>query len=98
MILGLCAKWDATEFPMVLGPGQPLQLQLTELWLRDIEAIIEGKIGFDFAIWVTYLDTLTDPPLPRETRLVQRFAADKDGGFSFTYVGANNCADDDCPK
>jgi hypothetical protein len=92
------AKWDATEFPMVLGPGQPLQLQLTALWLRDIEAIIEGKIGFDFAIWVTYLDTLTDPPLPRETRLVQRFAADKDGGFSFTYVGANNCADDDCPK
>ena len=92
------AKWDATEFPMVLGPNQSLKLQLTEIWLREMPAITEGKLGFDFAVWITYLDTLADPPVTHQTRLVQRFAADKDNGTSFTYVGANNCADDDCPK
>jgi hypothetical protein len=92
------ARWDATDYPIVLGPGQPLGLQLTEIWLRDIPAIVGGKLGFDFAVWVTYQDTLTEPPITHQTQLVQRFAADKDGGSSFSYLGAHNCADDDCPK
>jgi hypothetical protein len=90
------AQWDATDYPIVLGPGQSLGLQLKEIWLRDIPAIVEGKLGFDFAVWVTYGDMLTKNE--HQTRLVQRFVADKDGGFAFTYLGANNCADDDCPK
>jgi hypothetical protein len=90
------AQWDTPDFPMVLGPGQPMGLQLKEIWLRDLPAIVEGKLGFDFAVWVTYQDTLTE--LTHQTRLVQRFAADKDGGTAFIYMGANNCADDDCPK
>jgi hypothetical protein len=90
------AKWDADEPPMFLGPRQTLGLQLTEIWLSELPSIVEGKKGYDFAVWVIYNDTFTD--IPRETRLVQRFAADKDGGYSFGYVGSNNCADDDCPK
>jgi hypothetical protein len=90
------AKWDADKPPMFLGPRQSLGLQLTEIWLSELPSIVEGTKGYDFAVWVIYNDTFTDTL--RETRLVQRFAADKDGGYSFAYIGPNNCADDDCPK
>lgn len=80
---------------MVLGPSQSLELQLTEIWLRDIPDIVDGKTGFDFAVWLTYQDTFTEHK--HQTQLVQRFAADKDGGTSFAYYGVHNCADDDCP-
>jgi hypothetical protein len=88
------AKWDADEPPMVLGPRQTLGLQLTEIWLSEVPSIVEGKKGYDFAVWVTYNDIFTDSP--HQTRLVQRFAADKDGGYAFGYIGPNNCAD--CPR
>jgi hypothetical protein len=54
------AQWGADEPPMVLGPGQLLELQLTEFWLRDMPNIIDGKIGVDFAVWVLYQDTFTE--------------------------------------
>jgi hypothetical protein len=92
------AKWDPADLPMVLGPNQSLKLQLGEIWRRDVPAIIEGKLGYDFAIWVTYRDTVSRWPVVHRTQMVQRFAADKDGGTSFSYVGAHNCADDDCPE
>jgi hypothetical protein len=88
------AKWSADEPPMVIGPRQELKVQLTEIWLNEMPSIIEGKKSYDFAVWVTYYDTLTN--VRHETRLVQRFAADKDGGYAFGYGGPNNCVDDDC--
>lgn len=72
------AQWDAAGLPMVLGPSQPLELQLIEIWLRDLPDIVDGKTGFDFAVWVTYQDTFTEHR--HQTQLVERFAADKDGG------------------
>jgi hypothetical protein len=90
------AKWDADEPPIVLGPRQTLPLQLTEIWLIEVPDIVEGRKGYDFAVWVTYNDTFTDAR--HQTRLAQRFAADKDGGYALGYVGTNNCADDDCPE
>jgi hypothetical protein len=89
-------QWYADDHPMVLGPRQALGLELTEIWLSEMPGIVDGKSGYDFAIWITYNDTFTGSS--HQTRLVQRFAADKDGGHSFGYIGANNCADDDCPK
>jgi hypothetical protein len=74
-----------------------LPLQLTNIWLRDLPDIVHGKAGYDFAIWITYEDTLSQPAVTRQTRLVQRFGAYEHGGTSFAYVGAHNCADDDCP-
>jgi hypothetical protein len=84
--------------PMVLGPGQSLGLQLTAIPLYDMPSIIKQEKGFDFAVWITYEDTLTDPSAKRETQLLQRLGADWEGGTSFAYLDNHNCADDDCPK
>ena len=92
------AKWEGDNSPMVLGPNQSMNLQLTDIWLTDIPGVLLGDKGFDFAIWATYNDTLTDPPVMRQTQLSQRFAADQHGGTSVAYLPTHNCADDDCPK
>ena len=42
------AQWDAAGLPMVLRPSQSLELILTEIWLRDMPDIVDGKTGFDF--------------------------------------------------
>jgi hypothetical protein len=46
------ARWNESP-PMMLGPGQSMGLQLTNVWLSDIPAIVSGDKGFDFAVWVT---------------------------------------------
>ena len=91
------AQWKVDE-PIVLGPRQFLGLQLDNIWLRDIPAIFRNEKGFDYAIWITYDDTLIQPPILRQTQLCQRFTADKEGGTSFAYLPPHNCADEDCPE
>ena len=90
------AQWKVST-PMVLGPHQSVGLQLDNIWLTDIPSILLGNKGFDYAIWITYEDTLTQPPILRQTQLCQRFNADKEGGTSFAYLPPHNCADDNCP-
>jgi len=96
------AQWNISS-PMVFGPHQSESFQLDNIWLRDIQNFLPekqgaDKRGVDYAIWITYEDTLAQPPIIRQTQLCQRFAADKDGGRSFSYLPTHNCADDDCPK
>ncbi len=90
------AQWKVSP-PIVLGPRQPLGLQLDNIWLVNIPAIFRDEKGFDYAISITYDDIVTQPPTLRRTQVSQRLNADKEGGTSFGYLPTHNCADDDCP-
>jgi hypothetical protein len=92
------ADWQSGEEYMTLGPEQSLGLQLTAIALTDLPKIMGQELGFDFAVWISYEDTFSDPPVVRQTRLLQRLNTDPDGGTSFAYLPKHNCADDDCPK
>lgn len=82
----------------VLGPGQSEGFQITAIPIGEIRAIAQSEKGYDFAVWIEYEDTVTDPPIKRQTRLCQRINGDLDGGVSFSSLPRYNCADGDCPK
>ena len=92
-------NWDEMKTQsMVLGPGQTIGMQLTDHPITVIPEVANQTIGWDYAVWVTYEDTVTDPPIPRQTQSLVRLGADHHGGTSFQMLPGHNCADDDCQK
>jgi hypothetical protein len=82
----------------VYGPGQTLGLQFADIPLADCPAIHAGTTTRDLAVWVTYEDSVSSPPVIWQTRLSQRVNVDAGNGISFTYRDTHNCADGDCPN
>ncbi|MGD0189326.1 MAG: hypothetical protein ABSD74_01155 [Rhizomicrobium sp.] len=82
--------------PLVLGPGQSLKLQFTDIPFAVRDAIHTGAATVDLVVWATYEDTLSSPPVLRQTQVSQRVNIDAGGGISLTYRDTHNCVDGDC--
>jgi hypothetical protein len=92
-------KWDEIKpHPILIGPGQETSMQFGDLSGEDLRDIIASKRRVFFLARVAYEDTLSDPPITRQTQLFRQFNADEEGGVSFAWMPTHNCADDDCPK
>ena len=83
--------------PMVLGPGQKLDLQLGEIALSQVPQLAHGQIRQCYVVLARYQDTVSPSSVTRQTQLSCRLNADLEGGVSFTYLPTHNCADEDCP-
>jgi hypothetical protein len=86
--------------PLVLGPGQNLDLQFGVIWRSDLDKIIANHTRYFYLVWLTYEDVLSNPPVTWRTQvsMVSAFDHEGDGHMSLGFTGAHNCADDDCPK
>jgi hypothetical protein len=85
--------------PMVLGPGQRLDLQFGDIPLSDLPRIASGAPHLFYVAWLTYEDVLSDPPVTRQTQLSRSVNADTEGPghVSFSWMPTHNCADEGCP-
>jgi hypothetical protein len=85
---------------MVLGPGEEWNLQFGDIPLTELPDIESHKKRWFYLVWITYEDTLSDPPVTRQTRLYRELGADTEGigHVSFRWMPIHNCADDDCPQ
>lgn len=83
--------------PLVLGPGQVLELQFGDIQRTEVPNIVNGTIGRYFVALATYEDTMSQSKVIRQTHLSCRLNGDQEGGISFGYLPTHNCADDDCP-
>jgi hypothetical protein len=85
---------------LVLGPGEELTLQFTDVYLTELPDLKEGTKTYVFVAAVTYEDVLTNPPVVRQTHLSRKLVADTEGvgHVSFSWMPTHNCADDDCPQ
>jgi hypothetical protein len=92
-------RWDTVvSYPLVLGPGQFLDLQFPDVHGVDLPDIVQRNRRIFFVAWVTYEDALTGKVAKRQTQLLREFTADAEGGVSFSYFPTHNCADDACPQ
>lgn len=89
--------WNvANESPLVLAPGEEIELQFADVQRTGLAAIESGQRRIFFAAWVTYDDPLTEPIARRMTQLYRRMNADTAEDVSFTWMDTHNCADDGC--
>lgn len=83
--------------PMILGPKQTLTLQGCNLTPDQITNLRNGKTNIHVIVETRYEDTFHSG-VQRVTQTVQRLRIDAEGGYSFGFVGAHNCSDDNCPQ
>jgi hypothetical protein len=89
-------NWDALkDEPIVLGPGQSLSTQLPPIMYSEVLDIANSRKGYEYLAWLTYKDAFD---VSRQTQFVATVNGDPKKFISFSYRGAHNCADDDCPK
>jgi len=86
---------DRPPQPIVLGPNQRFTAQMGDVPYTDFPPIRAGVIRLLFMARAQYRDVFGTS---RETRICSQMGVDSEGGYSFTYVSAHNCADDGCPK
>ncbi len=90
-------KWDEiTPHPVLIGPGQEIGMQFGDLFGQQLHDILINKRRVFFVAWVTYFDTLSEPPITRQTQLFRQLNVDEEGGVSFSWMPIHNCADEDC--
>lgn len=82
--------------PMVLGPGQTLDLQLPDVLRSDVPEIANGNVRHSYIAVARYEDTVSPTVVIRQTQLSMRLNGDTEGGISFGYLSTHNCADEDC--
>lgn len=80
----------------LLGPRQSIEFQFGDIPYGGLHDIALGNETIHYIVWITYEDSLSDPPIMRHTQMYARLNADIEGGVSFTYRPSHNCADEDC--
>lgn len=88
--------WNKIQIrPIVLGPNQKFTAQMGDVPRSEFPSIASGIIKVYFAAKAEYLDAFGER---RETRICSQLGVDSEGGYSFTFVSAHNCVDDDCQR
>jgi hypothetical protein len=88
---------QATQSPMVLGPGQTFELQFGEVKFSDVPEIAKRNFLISYVALARYEDTVSPSVVIRQTHLSNRLNGDTEGAISFGFLPTHNCADEDCP-
>lgn len=80
----------------LFGPGQTIELQFGDIRFIDVPQLLSGQLNLDYVAWVIYEDSLSNPPIRRQTQISMHLNGDAEGGISFSFRPTHNCADEDC--
>lgn len=89
------AKLSEKKLTNVIGPKQAISFTAGEGPLNELDEILQGKLCIQISAQIEYIDGF-DLKKKRVTQISRQLHIDNSGGYSFSFSGRHNCAEDDC--